>query len=125
MSGSTGMSEVDVGRDLDEWQYTALGKIRVQAEALRAVEAATETTIVELVYGLRCPGGGDPSSDERPVPWEEIGDALGTTGEAARQRFGKRVKDRYVEEVRDWALAMGAGPKQLAEIVAHEREAEI
>lgn len=103
----------EMPRDLEEWQYGELKRLRVGAEAVRAVEALAELEMVERVFRLRYPAGGDPTDSEEarsagaPVSWEEIGEALGTTGEAARQRFGKKVKDHYVALLREWAWSSG------------------
>lgn len=52
---------------------------------------------------------GDGSDDylHEPVPWSAIGKALGTTGEAARQKYGDDVRKERLEE----ALARGQAPE--------------
>jgi len=115
-----------MGRELEKWQNERLGHLRRSAEAIRAVQAAVEPQMVADVYALRFPGGGDVSWSEPPVAWEEIGEALGTSGEAARQRFGPRVKEWYLQAVRDWAVAsFDASDEQIDGILAHEREADV
>lgn len=121
----------EMARDLEQWQMDELEKLRVGAAALRAVEAWAQLDLGERVFRLRYPAGGDPSDSMAaqaagsPVPWEEIGEALGTTGEAARQRFGKVVKDRYVSAVREWAEGFGPTDEQMKDIVSVAQEEEV
>jgi hypothetical protein len=70
------------------------------------------------VYELRYPGRGSPEWADAPVSWAEIGEAVGTTGEAARQRFGERVKARFRQELREWALQELANGTESPEEVA-------
>jgi len=99
--------EVVMPEPMDEWAPAWLSKLERATDTLETVHAYVDPQIDECVYVLRFPNGGNLEEQERAVPWELIGQALHTTGEAARQRFGKRVKDRYAEDVKRWARGEG------------------
>jgi hypothetical protein len=63
-----------------------LGALLAVARAADAV-AATEAALVETVYVARKEG----------FSWADIGRRLGTSGEAARQRYGRVLADREAQ----------------------------
>jgi len=101
------------------WVGPILVRIGKRAEMERVAREVFEEEVAELIFRLRYPAGGDVTSNESAgASWADVGAALGTTGEAARQRFGARVKALYVEAVQEWAdFVSGGGTEGSADFV--------
>ncbi len=74
-------------------------------QLLNELRHHADDELVKQIALVRGDGSDDYLHD--PVAWSAIGKALGTTGEAARQRYGDEGRKQRLEE----ALARGQAPE--------------
>jgi len=113
------MEEVLMVKDrLDEGQLVALGELAEVAETARRSAEHFDGEIRRRILALYHPGGGD-FTDRAPdgASWADIGEALGTTGEAARKRYGAWVNAEYQKMAYEYALWLSKNDEEWAQEV--------
>jgi len=109
--------------ELDDGLMVALGELAQVAQLAKVTAEDYDRRIRAHVLALRYPGGGDPT-DQAPegVSWAAIGESLGTTGEAARKRYGEWVDAEFQKMLREWALSVSGGDERWADKVVRVEE---